>query len=109
MASTFQMKKTFSVDSKTELLKAFAHPARLIIVQTLVKGEKCVCELQKLVGTEMSTVSRHLSVLKNAGVVIGEKRAQQIIYSLACPCIEDFLDSINQLCKDKFEREMKKM
>jgi ArsR family transcriptional regulator len=46
------------------------------MVHELSKGERCVCELAALVGSEMPTVSRHLSQLKHAGIVDDEKRGR---------------------------------
>ena len=51
------------------ILKALAHPTRLFIVDELSRGERCVCELTEMIGADVSTVSRHLSLLKNAGIM----------------------------------------
>jgi len=59
-------------------------------VEALAEGEKCVCELQALVGSDMSTVSKHLAVMKYAGVVQSRKVGLQIFYSLRVPCILQF-------------------
>ena len=47
------------------VFKALGHPVRLMIVEMLLDGERCVCELQKDSGRDMSTISSHLNVLKN--------------------------------------------
>jgi DNA-binding transcriptional ArsR family regulator len=75
---------------RTNVIKALAHPSRLYIVDTLAEGERCVNELTTLVGSDMSTVSKHLSVLKNAGVVKDERRGASVYYSLRIPCILSF-------------------
>ncbi|MDD4310313.1 MAG: metalloregulator ArsR/SmtB family transcription factor, partial [Candidatus Cloacimonetes bacterium] len=49
------------------ILKAMSHSTRLFILDALKEKEHCVCELQELIGSDMSTVSKHLSILKNAG------------------------------------------
>ena len=72
---------------RAEVYKALAHPVRLFIVHKLEKGERSVGELAEIVGMDVSTVSRHLSVLKNAGVIEGEKRGPQVFYRLRVPCI----------------------
>ena len=54
------------------VIKALAHPTRLFIVEELVEGPRCVCELTAMVGDDISTVSRHLAVLRNAGIVDDE-------------------------------------
>jgi DNA-binding transcriptional ArsR family regulator len=63
-----------------EIFKALGHPARIRILRALVEGEKCVCDLVNVAGLGWSTVSRHLSVMKAAGLVTDEKRGQQVIY-----------------------------
>ncbi len=75
---------------RARIMKALAHPARLRIVDELKAGPRCVCEIREWVGSDMSTVSKHLSVLKNAGIVQDEKRGVQVFYSLKCPCVADF-------------------
>ncbi len=77
-------------EHRSKVIKALAHPSRLYIVDKLAEREHCVNELTSLVGSEMSTVSKHLSVLKNAGVVKDEKRGASIYYSLRVPCILNF-------------------
>jgi ArsR family transcriptional regulator len=53
-----------------------------------------VCELAALVGSEMPTVSRHLAVLKNAGIVEDEKRGAQVFYRLMTPCVMNFFNCV---------------
>ena len=65
-------------------------PSRLLIVDKLAEHEHSVGELTTLVGSDMSTVSKHLSVLKNVGVVQDEKRGASIYYSLRISCILNF-------------------
>lgn len=76
--------------SRASVFKALGNPARLQIVESLGDGERCVCELVDLVGLGWSAVSRHLSVLKEAGVLTDEKRGQQVYYRLAMPCVVTF-------------------
>lgn len=71
-------------------MKALAHPARLRIVDELKTGPRCVCEIREWVGSDISTVSKHLSVLKNAGIVVDERRGVQVFYRLKCPCVTEF-------------------
>lgn len=80
---------------RAKVFKALGHPARLRFVEALSSEPLCVCELQKLAGSDMSTVSKHLAVLREAGVVIDEKRGNQVFYSLAMPCIRDFLHCVD--------------
>jgi len=78
-------------EARATIIKAMAHPSRLFIIEELSKHERCVGELTEMIGTNASTVSKHLSVLKNAGLVADEKRGNSIFYNLRCPCIMDFM------------------
>ncbi len=79
------------IAEQAKIFKALGHPSRLLMVDALRGGEKCVCDLQALVGDDMSTVSKHLAVLREAGVVSTEKRGANIYYRLAICCLETFL------------------
>ena len=84
---------------RAQVVKALAHPSRILIAEALIDGEQCVCELTELVGADMSTVSKHLSIMKAAGLVEVEKRGLNVFYRLRCNCLEDFfrcVDSINR-------------
>ena len=80
--------------AQARILKALAHPTRLFIVDELSRGERCVCELTNLIGAEMPTVSRHLSQLKNAGILEDEKRGSQVFYRLQVPCVLNFFKCV---------------
>jgi ArsR family transcriptional regulator len=79
---------------RAEIIKAMAHATRLYIVDVLSDGERCVNELTDLVGADMSTVSRHLSVLRSVGIVAAEKRGSHIYYSLSVPCVLRFFECV---------------
>lgn len=83
---------------KVRVFKALAHGSRLLIVEELARGERCVCELTELVGADMSTVSNHLSILRNAGVVSSDKRGQQVYYQLRMPCVLSFFSCVDKAC-----------
>ena len=76
------------------MFKALGQPARLQIVEELASGERCVCDLVQLVGLGWSAVSRHLAVLKAAGVPEDDKRGPQVFYRLALPCVKSFTDCL---------------
>jgi len=82
------------IDAKAKVFKALGHPTRLFIVEELARGERCVCELVKLVGADFSTISKHLTLLKKAGVVQDDKRGKMVYYTLKVPCILRFMDCI---------------
>ena len=81
--------------AQAQVFKALGHPGRLLIVDELSRGERCVCDLAALVGSEMPTVSRHLSILKNAGIVDDDKRGTQVFYRLMTPCVMNFFKCVS--------------
>ena len=84
---------------RARIVKAMSHPTRLFIVDELSKGQRCVCELTEMVGDDVSTISRHLSVLKNAGIASDEKRGTQVFYSLRVPCVLNFFSCVESVLK----------
>lgn len=79
------------IAEQAKIFKALGHPTRLLMVDALRSGELCVCELQALVGDDMSTVSNHLAILRSADVVVTEKRGKNIYYRLSMRCLDSFL------------------
>ena len=76
---------------KAQVAKALAHESRLMIIDALGKKDMCVSELTEMVGVDQSTVSKHLSVLKTAGIVMDRKeRSNKVYYHLRTPFIREF-------------------
>ncbi len=92
--------------TRAVVVKAMAHPVRLYIVDELSRGEKCVCELTELIGMDMSTVSKHLSVLKNAGIVQDEKRGTKVFYILRMPCVMNFFDCVDNVIRELIQEQL---
>jgi DNA-binding transcriptional ArsR family regulator len=86
--------------AQARIIKALAHPTRLFIVDELSRGERCVCELTDMIGVEMPTVSRHLSVLRNVGILEDEKRGSQVFYRLRVPCVLNFFKCVQAVQKN---------
>ena len=79
-------------EAGAQIVKGLAHPSRLLLVDELLRwGERCVCDLTAAVGSDMSTVSRHLLLLKNAGIVKDEKRGRTVYYQLCSKQIKGIL------------------
>lgn len=94
-------KKTKSLfEARAKIIKAMAHPTRLFIVDQLSRREHCVCELTELVGADTSTVSKHLSILKAAGIVADDKRGAQVFYRLQVPCVLNFFGCVEGVLKN---------
>ena len=79
------------IAAQAKIFKALGHTSRLTMVTALQESEKCVCELQQVVGCDMSTISKHLAVLKEAGIVSTEKRGTSVYYKLTLACLNSFL------------------
>jgi len=90
----------------SKIAKALAHPSRLFIVEELLKGEQCVCKLSDMIGADISTVSRHLSILKNAGIIEYEKRGNQVFYRVCTPCVLNFFQCIEKVIESQAEEKI---
>jgi ArsR family transcriptional regulator len=93
-------------DARARIVKAMAHPTRLFIVDQLSRREHCVCELTEMIGTDVSTVSRHLSILKAAGIVQDEKRGAQVFYRLRVPCVLNFFACVESVMQSTAKEQM---
>jgi ArsR family transcriptional regulator len=89
------------LDARARVLKAMAHPTRLFIIEELEKDERCVCDLTAMIGADVSTVSKHLSVLRQAGIVVDDKRGNQVFYRLQVPCILNFFGCIESVLESQ--------
>lgn len=69
------------------ILKALAHPVRVLIVDALTGGDRCVCELNRLAAIDQSGLSRHLAVLRKAGILSDRRDGMKVFYHLETPCI----------------------
>lgn len=90
--------------ARARVLKAMAHESRLYVLSVLAGGERTVGELTDLVGVDVSTVSRHLGVLRSAGLVESEKRGAQVFYRLVCTCIEPFFGCVESVIQGNARR-----
>lgn len=92
--------KTRQLEQKAAILKSLAHPSRLLIIEMLESAPCCVGELTEAVGADISTVSKHLAVLKKAGLVRDKKHGTFCEYELSCGCITHFIECIEQSRQD---------
>ena len=108
MASTRRLNGELKaqMEGRAGVMKALAHPSRLFIVDELSRGERCVCELTEMVGADVSTVSKHLSVLKRAGIVLDDKRGAQVFYRLRVPCILNFFGCVEAVLDEMGRRDV---
>jgi ArsR family transcriptional regulator, arsenate/arsenite/antimonite-responsive transcriptional repressor len=83
-------------EKKAGILKALAHPVRITIFETLAAGEKQVGELVELLGTKEANTSRHLAVMRNAGLLSTRKEGLNVYYSVKMPCLLSMLSCIDE-------------
>jgi len=99
-------KKRARCETRANVLKALAHPIRLFMLEELADKAYCVCELTEMVGMDVSTVSKHLSILKNAGLVNVDKKGKQVFYSLRMRCALNFLDCVEAVLREQAQDRM---
>ncbi len=90
-------------EAKSRIFKALAHPTRLFIVEELAERERCVLDLTEMIGADMSTVSKHLSILRGAGIIEDNKRGTQVFYTLKCPCVLDIFTCVRDVQESLIE------
>ncbi len=93
--------------ARAQIIKALAHPSRLYIVDQLAHGKKCVQEITDMIGADISTVSRHLSVLKASGIIADEKRGTMVYYHLRMPCVLNFFSCIESVLKSNADDQLR--
>ena len=101
-------KKQLLFKKQAEIARVIAHPLRIAILDFLKDGEQCVCDIAEYVGSERSNVSRHLSVMVNAGVLGSRKEGLNVIYKLKTPCILECFSCITTCLKQQ-AREAEKL
>ncbi len=97
-------KRKRKFEARARIIKAMAHPTRLFVIEELSKGERCVQELTDMIDADVSTVSRHLSVLRQAGIVEDKKRGLQVWYTLRVPCILNFFGCVEDVLEANMKR-----
>ena len=96
-------RKQLLFEKQAEIAKAIAHPLRIAVVNFLKDGEQCVCDIAEHIGSERSNVSRHLSVMLNAGLLEYRKEGLKVIYRLKTPCILDFFSCVSRVLKQQVQ------
>ena len=83
---------TAQAKARADLLKALAHPTRVLMLDALSRGDCCVNDLRSLAATSQPTISRHLEKLKKVGIVTERRAGKRVIHHLACPCMLQALE-----------------
>ena len=92
-------------EARARIAKALAHASRLLMLDALADGEQCVCDLTELVGADQSTVSKHLSVLKQAGLVADRKDGTMVFYRIKVSCLQGFWKCIESVLKENLKSQ----
>ena len=86
---------------QAQVLKALASESRLKIVNRLARGECSVGELTDLIGSDRTTVSKHLAVLRAHGIVADRREGNVVFYTLLTPCVVNFFACATQVLKER--------
>jgi DNA-binding transcriptional ArsR family regulator len=95
------MDKRSAFAKQARMLKALAHESRLAIVDRLSRGECSVGDLRELVGSDLSTVSKHLALLRAHGIVEARRDGTTVYYRLLTPCVCNFFICAKQVLKER--------
>jgi DNA-binding transcriptional ArsR family regulator len=95
------MKNCNRFAQQARVLKALANESRLMIVDRLNRGECTVGELTELVGSDASTVSKHLALLRAHGIVEDRREGNLVYYRLLTPCVCNFFTCATQVLKER--------
>ncbi len=95
------MKNRAIFTQQAKMLKALANESRLMIVDRLSSGECSVGDLRDLVGGDLSTVSKHLALLRAHGIVEDRREGTTVYYRLLTPCVCNFFTCATQVLKER--------
>jgi DNA-binding transcriptional ArsR family regulator len=86
---------------KAGFFRALAHPARIRLLEILVKGGRSVQELQAALELDQPVVSQHLAVLRNQGIIVPEKHGVSVRYTVRDPLVGDLLDVARRIFNNR--------
>lgn len=90
---------------RAKIIKAMAHPVRLMVIDFLKSGDRSFSEIFDLFQLDKSTVSKHLLVLKEAGIVSSKKDRADMIYKLVVPCVTDFFSCVTAVIESNVKKQ----
>jgi ArsR family transcriptional regulator len=96
-------------EGQANILKALGQPTRLQILDLLKWGERCVCEIFPAIHQEQANVSKHLSILKQAGILESRKDGLRIIYRIKAPEVLNLLNGVSKLLKTQANEQHRLM
>jgi len=77
---------------EAEFFKTLSHPTRIFILYSVKYEQYTVTELAEKAGIDISTMSKHLDLLKRQKIIVGEKNKNNVYYKINIPCVFNFLD-----------------
>ena len=86
---------------QARVLKVLANESRLKIIDRLSRGECSVGELTDLIGSDPSTVSKHLALLRAHAIVLDRREGNIVYYTLLTPCVMNFFSCASQVLKER--------
>jgi ArsR family transcriptional regulator len=98
------MKSQERYEARARIAKALAHPSRLMMLDLLGKTELSVTEVTKSVGADQSTVSKHLAILKDAGLIAARKEGTTSFYRVTCGCLDGFFSCLETMVESDIKR-----
>ena len=90
---------------RSKIIKAMAHPVRLIVIEFLKDGEHSFSDIFDLFQLDKSTVSKHLLILKEAGIVSSKREGVDMIYKLEVPCVTDFFSCVTAVIESNVKKQ----
>lgn len=97
------------LEGQASILKALGQPTRLQILELLRDGERCVCEIFPAIHQEQANVSKHLSILKQAGILESRKDGLRILYRIKRPEVLNLLSGVSKLLKAQVSEQHRLM
>ncbi len=98
------MNNVSKYEAQARIAKALGHPSRLMILDLILHEEKCVADLTEAVGADQSTVSKHLAMLRNVGLVESRKDGTTQNYRASCECISEFFSCLESALRSDIKK-----
>jgi len=95
----------FLYEKQASIAKSIAHPVRVAVLDFVKNGEQCVCDIAEAVGTERSNLSKHLSVMVNAGVLAWRKEGLKVMYRVKTPRVVRLLGCLKDCLKEQMAEQ----
>ncbi len=99
----------YEAELRAKIIKALAHPVRLMVIEFLLIGERSFSEIFRLFKLDKSTISKHLLVLKESGVISSKKIGREMLYKLEVPCVADFFHCATLVIEKNVNKQLESL